>query len=77
MKTSQVTEKGQILIPVAIRKKYGLKSGSKVMVTDEGRAIRVTPVTVENIRKLAGILTGKNLSTALLDSRKKEKSVNR
>ncbi len=77
MKTSLVTEKGQILIPVAIRKKYGLKSGSKVMVTDEGRAIRVTPVTVENIRKLAGILTGKNLSTALLDSRKKEKSVNR
>ena len=72
MKNTLLTEKGQILIPIQIRKKYGLKPGSKVIVSDDGQGIRVTPLTATSIRNLAGILKGKNLSKALLESRKKD-----
>lgn len=77
MKTSQISQKGQVLIPIRIRKKYGLKSGSKVIVSDDGRGIYLTPLTAESIRNLAGIMKGKNLSGALLESRKKDNSSNR
>jgi len=72
MKNTLLTEKGQILIPIQIRKKYGLKPGSKVIVSDDGQGIMVTPFTATSIRNLAGILKGKNLSKALLESRKKD-----
>lgn len=74
---SHISQKGQVLIPIGIRKKYGLKSGSKVIVSDDGRGIYLTPVTAEGIRNLAGIMKGKNLSGALLESRKKDNSTNR
>ncbi len=76
MKTSSITQKGQILIPVNIRRKYGLKSGSKVVISDDGQAIKVTPVTAVSIRSMVGVLKGKNLSGALLLSRKKDKANN-
>jgi AbrB family looped-hinge helix DNA binding protein len=77
MKNTLITEKGQILIPIQIRKKYGLKPGSKVIVSDDGQGIRVTPITAASIRNLAGILKGKNLSKALLESRKRDAIQNR
>ncbi|MBS1681361.1 MAG: AbrB/MazE/SpoVT family DNA-binding domain-containing protein [Bacteroidetes bacterium] len=77
MKTSQITQKGQVLIPISIRKKYGLTTGSKVIVSDDGQNIKVIPITSVSIRSMAGILKGKNLSKALLESRKKEKAANR
>lgn len=72
MKNTLITEKGQILIPVQIRKKYGLKPGAKVIISDDGHGIKVTPLTAASIRNLAGILKGGNLSKALLESRKKD-----
>jgi AbrB family looped-hinge helix DNA binding protein len=72
MKNTLITEKGQIPIPVQIRKKYGLKPGTKVTVSDDGHSIRVTPLTAASIRKLAGILKGGDLTKALLESRKKD-----
>lgn len=77
MKTSLINQKGQLLIPVKIRRKYGLKSGSKVLVSDDGHKIQVTPITEVSIRSMAGILKGKNLSRSLLESRKKDKAINR
>lgn len=77
MKSATITAKGQILIPVQLRRKYGLHSGAKVMISDDGQAIQVAPVTAKSIRSYAGILKGKNLSGALLSSRKADKGRNR
>jgi AbrB family looped-hinge helix DNA binding protein len=76
MKSATVTSKGQILIPVNLRRKYGLHSGAKVIISDDGKSIHLAPVTATSIRSLAGILKGKNLSGALLASRKADKVKN-
>jgi AbrB family looped-hinge helix DNA binding protein len=77
MKSSTISQKGQILIPIQLRKKYGLKTGARVVVSEDGDGIKLTPVTETSIRNMAGILKGKNLSGSLLDSRRKDKSVNK
>ena len=42
MELAKVTSKGQITIPVEIRKKLHLKPGDKVLFIEEGGKIRVT-----------------------------------
>lgn len=76
MKSSTISSKGLILIPVHLRRKYGLYSGAKVIISDDGLSIRVAPVTAKSIRAFAGLLKGKNLSGALLESRKADKAKN-
>lgn len=76
MKSATMTSKGQILIPVNLRRKYGLHSGAKVMISDDGNSIQLAPITAKSIRSFAGILKGKNLSGALLASRKADKAKN-
>lgn len=39
MELAKVTSKGQITIPVEIRKKLGLKTGDKVLFVEEGEKI--------------------------------------
>ena len=66
--------KGQIVIPAAIRKKIGLKPGSKVLVTlvDEKR-VTLEPVPDDSIKALRGILRGgPSLTTALVEERRKD-----
>lgn len=76
MKSTTITSKGQILIPIHLRRKYGLHTGAKVIISDDGKFIQVAPVTAKSIRAYAGILKGKNLSGALLASRKADKAKN-
>lgn len=47
METSIVTLKGQVVIPSKIRKKYGIKIGTKIHFLDEGEEIKMIPVTPE------------------------------
>jgi AbrB family looped-hinge helix DNA binding protein len=46
------TVKGQIVIPAALRRKYGIKDGTKIIVTDIGDAIVLKPVTEQYLRNL-------------------------
>ena len=55
MKKSVVTAKGQIVIPVRLRRKYGIKKGTPVSVSDRNGEIVLQPLTDEFIRSLAGI----------------------
>ena len=38
------TAKGQIVIPAALRRKYGIKNGTKIIITDMGDSIILKPV---------------------------------
>ena len=67
------TVKGQIVIPVALRKKYGIKNGTKIIVTDIGDAIVLKPVTEQYLKNLQGSLKGKGGLKALLEERRKDK----
>ena len=54
MEIAKITSRGQITIPVDIRKKLGLKEGDKVIFVEDGDKIvfaNATKIAFENIRK--------------------------
>lgn len=67
------TVKGQIVIPAPLRRKYGIKNGTKIIVIDEGDSITLKPVTEQFLKKLQGSLKGKGSLRALSDERLKDK----
>jgi len=67
------TVKGQILIPAALRKKYGITEGTKVTILDNGDEIILRPMTRERIKKLRGSLKGSGALEVLLEEREKDK----
>ncbi len=67
------TVKGQIVIPASLRRKYGIKNGTKIIVTDIGDAIVLKPVTEQYLRNLQGSLKGKGGLKVLLQERNKDK----
>ena len=52
-----VTRKGQITVPIALRRKYGIKQGMKITVQDSGSGIVLQ--VVPRIEDLVGIDAGK------------------
>jgi AbrB family looped-hinge helix DNA binding protein len=66
------TVKGQIVIPAKLRRKYGIKAGTKINVIDTGEAILLKPVTEESLKRLQGRLKGKGVLKALLEERRKD-----
>lgn len=67
------TVKGQIVIPASLRRKYGIKNGTKIIVTDCGDSIELKPVTEQYFKNLQGSLKGKGTLKALVDERRKDK----
>jgi AbrB family looped-hinge helix DNA binding protein len=68
------TVKGQIVIPVKLRRKYGIKEGTKIIVMDTGDEIVLRPITEQYLKKLRGSLKGTDALNVLLDERKKDKA---
>ena len=68
-----VTSKGQLVIPAEIRRKSGIKMGTKVhFLQDEWGRIILQPVTEEFIDALTGSLSGSNMLESLLKERQLE-----
>jgi AbrB family looped-hinge helix DNA binding protein len=67
------TVKGQIVIPAKLRRKYGIKNGTKIIITDIGDAIVLKPVTEQYLRNLQGSLKGKGGLKVLLEERARDK----
>ena len=47
MQTITMSAKGQIVIPLMIRKRFGLKKGEKLIVDVDNMDIKLTPKTVD------------------------------
>ena len=72
MKT-RVNAKGQIVIPAALRRKYGITEGAKIILIDNGDSIVLKkPVTEEYLKKLQGSLRGSGAFKVLIDERQIE-----
>lgn len=57
--SAYMTSKGQVVIPARLRRKYGLKEGTRLnFVEEEGRFV-VQPVTKEYISSFRGIFKSK------------------
>ncbi len=73
METSIVTSKGQIVIPSKLRRKYGIRKGTRVHFYEVNGEIQLVPVTPELIDKNIGLLGTKGkLMRALLEDKKRE-----
>ena len=71
---AKVFNKGQVVIPVSLRKKYGIKIGEKVDVIEEKDGIKIIPIKEDlSIEKLQGILN-KYKKKKVLTEKKIEKS---
>ena len=71
------TEKGQIVIPSAVRRKLGIKKGTRINieVDEETRKIILTPITREHIESLYGKYKGKGLLKAFMEERERERDL--
>jgi len=67
------TTKGQIVIPASLRRKYGIKMGTKVIVTDNGDSICLVPVTEQYLLNLQGSLKGKGALKTLIEERRNDR----
>jgi AbrB family looped-hinge helix DNA binding protein len=67
------TVKGQIVIPATLRRKYGIKNGTKIIVIDNGDSISLKPFTEQYLRNMQGSLKGKGTLKVLVDERRKDK----
>jgi AbrB family looped-hinge helix DNA binding protein len=59
MSVTQLTQKGQILVPKHLRRKLGLKPGGKVHLAEEEGRLVLTPVPPDPIEAATGFLKGK------------------
>ena len=55
MNTAYITSKGQLVVPSRIRRRYGIKPGTRVNFVEEGGRIIFQPVTREYIDSFCGI----------------------
>jgi AbrB family looped-hinge helix DNA binding protein len=57
--TAYVTSKGQVVVPARLRRKFGIKEGTRLNFTEENGRIVVQPVTKEFINSFCGIFKTK------------------
>ena len=69
-----VTTSGRIVIPARLRRKLGIKPGTKVCFIERGSDILFQPVTKEYVRSVCGMLKDATSATSeLLIERKKDR----
>ncbi len=71
------TSKGQIVIPSSVRRRFGIKEGTRIQinVSDDEKEIILTPITREYVHSLKGKFKGKGLLKALMADKKKEREL--
>ena len=66
----KISEKGQIVIPAAFRKKWNLEGDSTIILTDDADGIHIRPPV--HLSDLTGIDEGKGLLQKLQKMREEE-----
>ena len=71
------TIKGQVVIPVSVRRKLAIKEGTRIQieVNEKAHQIILTPITREYIHSLRGKFKGKGLLKALMAEKRREREL--
>ena len=71
------TAKGQIVIPSSIRRKFGIKEGTRIQieVNEKTNQIILKPITREYVHSLRGRFRGKGLLKALMAEKNREREI--
>ena len=70
---SVITQKGQVVVPVSLRRKYGIMPGTKVVWIDTGSVIKLIPIPKDMVGALRGCSEGENLTESLLRDRAEDR----
>jgi AbrB family looped-hinge helix DNA binding protein len=75
MLETTATSKGQIVIPSSVRRKLGIKEGTRIQIElrEDTNEIILKPITREYVHSLRGRFKGKGLLKALMAEKKKER----
>lgn len=70
----RISNKGWIVIPAELRKKYDLNPGKAVQIVDYGGVLAIVPALDDPIREAAGMLAqpGRSLTKLLLEEHRQE-----
>ncbi len=71
------TSKGQIVIPSSVRRRFGIKEGTRIQIEVDEKAnqIILKPITREYVHSLRGKFRGKGLLKALKADKKREREL--
>jgi AbrB family looped-hinge helix DNA binding protein len=74
MSISKTTAKGHVVVPAELRRKFNIRKGTKVSVTEgAGHVIVIRPIPEDPIEASRGMLKGKSsLLKSLLKERREE-----
>jgi AbrB family looped-hinge helix DNA binding protein len=77
MNSAYVTSKGQLVVPADIRRRFGIKPGTRVKFVEEGDRIIFQPVTREYINSFCGIFKLKPGEKSVLEEHYEERRAER
>jgi AbrB family looped-hinge helix DNA binding protein len=63
MDVVQVTSKGQLVVPARLRRKYGIRPGTKIRFVERDNEIVFQPLTRDYIRAMCGMLRSETSAT--------------
>jgi len=69
----RASTKGRVVMPAPLRRKLGIKGGTKFLVFEEEDRIVLQPVTNDHIRKVRGMLRGSRPLQVLMEERARER----
>jgi AbrB family looped-hinge helix DNA binding protein len=74
---THISVKGQIVIPARIRRKLGIKEGTRIQIDVDENAYHIilTPITREYIQSLRGKYKGRGLLEALAAEKEREREL--
>ncbi len=76
METSVVTIKGQVVVPARIRRKFGIKKGTKLAFIEQNNKLVIQPLDGIYFRAMAGVLGTKGkLLRSLKEDKKREREL--
>jgi AbrB family looped-hinge helix DNA binding protein len=74
MTTLTISNKGWVVIPAELRKKYNLTPGSEVVIVDYGGVLSIVPAPMDPIKEGADMLKGKDsLTQAIVEEHRQER----
>ena len=69
-----VSNKGWVVIPAELRKKYNLTPGTEVVIVDYGGVLSIVPASKDPIEAGAGMLKGADsLTEAIVEEHRRER----
>ncbi len=76
METSVVTVKGQVVVPAKIRRKFGIKKGTKIAFIEQNGKLLIQPLDKNYFETMAGILgTNGDMLKGLMEDKKREREL--